>query len=357
MSPTTTTRPAIEPAVDAYLAAAMAGDRHKAVSIALDLLAEGEPPESIITHLLAGAQARIGEGWQTGTWSVAQEHRASAIAEAALQAVADTAMRAPGAIPEGSAGQAIVACSEGEWHVLPGRMASEILRLRGCEVSYIGPSIPADMLVEMFEFEPPPAVAVTCSMPLSLVGSWATVSALRELGMTVVCGGRGYGPDGIWAAAVGADYWGSTFEKGADALMAALARPRVKPRAPVGSDEIVSELNTLRRDGPAMVESAMAISLGAWPWLRDSGSAVRATRVDIMATMQAASSAALVADMDLLRDYVAWFESVLAVRELPVAFVATAFDLLLEVVPEELTMVRAALAEGLSYCGEAPMPR
>lgn len=350
-------RPALEPAIEAYLAAAMKGDRQTAVGIALDLLGEGEPPESIITHLLVGAQARIGEGWQTGTWSVAQEHRASAIAEAALQAVADAAMRAPGAIEEGSAGQAIVACSEGEWHVLPGRMASEILRLRGCEVSYIGPSIPADLLVEMFEFDPPPAVAVTCSMPLSLVGSWATVSALRELGMTVICGGRGYGPDGRWAQAVGADVWAPTFEDGADALMAALARPRVEPRPPMGSPDRTAELNLLRQEGPTMVESAMALSLAAWPWLRESGNAVRATRVDLLATLQAASSAALVADGTLVHEYVEWFESVLAARDLPVAFVATAFDLLLDVVPPDLTLVRAALMEGLATSSEAPMAR
>lgn len=347
----------IEPAIEAYLEAAMAGDRQTAVKIALDLLADGEPPESIITHLLATAQSRVGEGWQTGTWSVAQEHRASAIAEAALQAVSDTAMRTPGAVPEGSAGQAIVACSEGEWHVLPGRMASEILRLRGCEVSYIGPSIPADMLVEMFEFDPPSAVAVTCSMPLSLVGSWATISALRELGMTVICGGRGYGPGGVWAPAVGADLWAPTFEDGADALVAALTRPRPAPRPPMGSPEITAELTTLRRDGPTMVETAMTISLEAWPWLRESGNAVRATRTDLLATMQAAGSAALVADHTLLRDYVEWFESVLAARDLPVSFVATAFDLLLAVVPTELVLVRAALADGLGFCTEAPMPR
>ena len=357
MTPTKATRLSIEDAIEDYLAAASVGDRHRAVHVTMRLLADGEPPESIITHVLAGAQARIGEGWQNGTWSVAQEHRASAIAEAALQAVTDMAMRSPSAVPEGSAGQAVVACSEGEWHVLPGRMAAEILRLRGAEVSFIGPSIPADMLVEMLEFDPPAAVAVTCSMPMSLVGSWATASALRELGMYVVCGGRGYGVDGRWARAVGADHWAPTFEDGADALMAALSRSRPEPRPPMGSDEIAAELNGLRREGPAVVENAMSISLDAWPWLRESGTLVRATRTDLSATLQAAQSTALVDDPLLLAEFVEWFESVLAVRDLRVEFVASAFDLLLEVLPTSFPLVRAALMDGLAVCSESPMAR
>ena len=357
MSASATASGDLQVAIDAYLEAAMAGDRHGAVDVALTALANGEPPESVITHILAESQARIGQGWQSGQWSVAQEHRASAITEAALQAVSDTAMRTPGAIAEGSAGQAIVACSEGEWHVLPGRMASEILRLRGCEVSFIGPSIPADMLVEMFEFDPPAAVAVTCSMPISLMGSWATTSALRNLGMTVICGGRGFGPDGLWARQVGADVWAPTFEDGADALIEALGHPRPAPRPPVGDSDTLAEVQTLRRDSPSMVESAMTISLTAWPWLRESGNTVRATRADLESTLLAAGSATLVDDISLLTDYVDWFESVLAARNLPLEFVATAFDLLLAVVPESLPKLRSTLTLGIAACTQSPMQR
>jgi hypothetical protein len=192
---------------------------------------------------------------------------------------------------------------------------------------------------------------------MSLVGSWATASALREIGMYVLCGGRGYGVDGMWAAAVGADYWAPTFEDGADALMAALARPRPEPRPPMGSEEMAAELNGLRREGPAVVEKAISISFEAWPWLRESGAAVRATRTDLLSTLQAAQSAALVDDVLLLAEFVEWFETVLAVRDLPLSFVASAFDLLLEVVPTEFPLVRAALLDGADVCSEPPLAR
>ena len=79
-----------------------------------------------------------------------------------------------------------------------------VLRLRGTDVSFIGPSVPAAELAAFLGDDPPAAVAITCSMPMSLTGTWRTISALRALGMTIVCGGRGFGPDGRWGLALGA---------------------------------------------------------------------------------------------------------------------------------------------------------
>ncbi len=196
-----------------YLDAVHRGDRRGAIDVAMDLLERGIGPETIITDLLARSQVEIGRGWEEGKWSVALEHRASAITESALQAVTDTALRAPGAVVEGSSGRAVVACTEGEWHVLPGRMASEVLRLRGADVSFIGPSVPADELVAMLGDDAPAAVAITCSMPMSLTGTWRTINALRAVGMTIVCGGRGFGPHGAWGRALGADLWAPDFAR------------------------------------------------------------------------------------------------------------------------------------------------
>lgn len=81
--------------------------------------------------------------------------------------------------------------SHGEWHVLPARMITEVLRLRGVAVTSFGPSVPVDDLVASLESDPPGAVAVASAMPMSLVGTWHTISALRALGTTIVCGGAG----------------------------------------------------------------------------------------------------------------------------------------------------------------------
>lgn len=343
--------------LDAYLAAVLAGDRRSAINAALDTLEAGVPAETVITDLLARAQREIGVGWQEGRWSVAMEHRASSITESALQSVSDEAMRAPGALREGSRGHAVVACTEGEWHVLPGRMASEVLRLRGADVSFIGPSVPASELADMLGVDPPAAVAVTCSMPLSLTGSWRTISALRGLGMTVVCGGRGFGPEGRWGLAIGADLWAPDFVTGANMLLDALDADRPPPRPPVGGPEVTEELRIIARDREAFVESATAVALGAWPSLRESDAAVRATREDLDSTLKALSAAVVCSDGDIVTDFVAWFENVLANRSLPLAFCASAFDLLLGSLPEELPLTRQMARHGLDSCTVPPLGR
>lgn len=339
-----------------YLDAVHAGDRRSAVAVAMNLLDSGISPEEIITGLLAASQTAIGLGWQEGRWSVALEHRASAITEAVLQTLTDTAMRAPGAIPEGSRGRAVVACTEGEWHVLPGRMASEVLRLRGVDVSFIGPSVPAEELADFLGDDPPTAVAVTCSMPISLPGASRTIGALRGLGMYVLCGGLGFGPQGAWAGAAGADTWAPTFSAGADLLLELLPQTRPSPRLPIGPPEVTAELTLLRRDQATWVEAAVSLALAKWPHLAESDRAVRATREDLGSTLSAVGAATLTADSSLVEQYANWFELVMRAHRLPVWFVASAFELLLAVIPTEGPLLRAMAQAGLDACSPITAP-
>lgn len=352
----------VEPVdLDAYLAlyldAVRRGERRAAVDVAVGLLERGVDPERVITDLLAGAQREIGLGWQAGELSVSVEHRASAITESALSAVGDAAMRAPGAVVEGCLGRAIVACSEGEWHVLPGRMASEVLRVRGVDVSFIGPSVPAADLAAMLGDDPPSAVAITCSMPMSLMGSWTTISALRALGTTIIAGGRGFGPDGRWAATLGADLWAADFSAGADFLLGVADTSIREPRPPAGEPATTAEIGSLLLQFDTLVDSAMSAAVRYWPAFTHSASAMRATREDISTTLKVCGAATLTGDSAIVGDLVEWFESVLSARDLPLAFVSSAFELVLEVLPDELEQVRHMASLGLAACAQAPLPR
>lgn len=341
----------IEPDFTRYLAALHRGERRQAIEVAVDLLQRGLPAEQVVTHLLSRAQAEVGQGWQEGRWSVAMEHRASSITESALQAVVNSAISAPGAVKEGVRGRVVVACSEGEWHMLPGQMATEILRLRGADVSFIGPSVPADELAGFLGDDPPPAAAVACSMPMSLVGAWTSISALRAIGMTVVCAGRGFGADGRWGLSLGADHWAPDFSAGADILLSAVDSTPPARRDPVGTPgRVVAEIRTLRRDHATLVEQAAQAAFVRWPTIRGSDAAVRATREDLSATLRIIAAATLVDDPELVREYVAWFEAVLTGHGLRLAFVPSAFDLFLDVLPAELICARGMAAAGLDAC-------
>lgn len=339
----------------AYLEAVHRGDRRQAVDIAIALLQGGVSAERVVNEMLAPAQAEIGRGWEDGHWTVAMEHRASSITESALLALVSNAMSAPGAVKEGSRGRVVIACSEGEWHMLPAQMATEVLRLRGAEVTFIGPSVPADELAGFIGDDSPDAVAIACSMPMSLVGAWRSISALRALGMTVVCGGRGFGPDGRWGLAIGADHWAPDFIVGADIVLATVDRPSPGRREPVGTPQAVAEVRILRRENDTLVEAATQAAFVLWPTIRGSDAAMRATREDLAATLHTIAAATLVGDPDLVTGYVGWFEAVLTGHELPLAFVPSAFDLLLGVLPKELTLARDMATVGRESCAEQPL--
>ncbi|HYO17527.1 MAG TPA: B12-binding domain-containing protein [Dermatophilaceae bacterium] len=333
-----------------YLAAVHGGDRREAIDVTLALVQQGVSAERVITDLLSRAQTEIGLGWQEGRWSVATEHRASDITESALHAVVQSALNAPGAVREGSGGRVVVTCSESEWHVLPGRMAAGVLRLRGFDVTFIGPSVPADELSGFLDDDLPGAVALTCSMPMSLVGAWRSIGALRAIGLTIVCGGRGFGSDGRWGLALGADHWAPDFAAGADVLLSVLDDPAPAPREPVGAPERIAEVRILSRTHETLVEEATQAAWASCSAVPNSDAAMRETREDLAATLRVIAAATLVDDLSLVTDYVHWFEEVFAARELPRSFVSTSFEVLQGALPAELAYANKAARAGVGAC-------
>lgn len=175
-------------------------DQLAAVRLVTGLAAQGASPEALVLDVLAPAQREVGRRWEDGRWTVAQEHAATAATDTAL------GLLALDAEPAGDR-RALVACVEGEWHSLPARMAAEIMRVRGWDVTFLGPSLPADDLARYVEAQRPHVVGLSCSMPVSLKGAARSVEACRRSGVPVLAGGTGFGPAGRYAQRIGATGW------------------------------------------------------------------------------------------------------------------------------------------------------
>jgi methanogenic corrinoid protein MtbC1 len=335
---------------EAYLARLGEGDRAGAARLCLALVESGTPAEEIITGVLAPAQAEVGRGWQDARWSIAMEHRASVITESVLEEILTHERLRPDAPEDGSAGRVVVLCAEGEWHTLPARMAAAVLRLRGADVTFVGPSLPAHEIAGFLGENPPAVVAVACALPLNLTGAWHTIGAVRQVGAYVVAGGRGFGPHGRWAQAVGADAFGADFSSGADEILARIEGPPPLPRTHVGDPAAIDEAARLRRRRTPLAEAATERALGPDALDRLPDRVVAATREDLAATLSALESAVLIDDRALVREFVGWFEAVMAARSLPLSFVAQAFVSLLDVLPDSLHRTRAAARAGLESC-------
>lgn len=194
-----------EDPLEAYFAAVAAVDAAEATALVLELLDAGTAAQRITAEVLAPSQVRVGQLWQQGHWSVADEHAATAVTETALSALfaAVTRRRVTGS----DARHVVLACAEGEWHTLPARMAAMGLSAGDTRVSVLGPSLPSDQLGRRLAAGDVDLLALSCTLPTNLIGAARCVQAAHEAGVPVLVGGRALGGDDRRARALGADAW------------------------------------------------------------------------------------------------------------------------------------------------------
>lgn len=115
----------------------------------------------------------LGERWERGEVSVAQEHFASALLRGRLLGLA----RGWG---QGLGPTAILACAPGEQHDLGLISFGLALRAHGWRILYLGPDTPLDSLREATEAARPDAVVISAVDPETLAASRRGITALAR---------------------------------------------------------------------------------------------------------------------------------------------------------------------------------
>jgi methanogenic corrinoid protein MtbC1 len=182
---------------DRYLDVAGHVQVDEAVELCLHLLDEGMRPEDITLQVLQPAQHEVGQRWALGSWSVAQEHAASAVTDMALAALSAAVPARPQGDP------VMVACPQTEWHGLAARMVTQLLRWRGVAADHVGTLASDPALEELLTDRRPRALALSCTMTSALPGVARAVDVATRHGTAVLGGGLGFGPQGRYARAVG----------------------------------------------------------------------------------------------------------------------------------------------------------
>jgi methanogenic corrinoid protein MtbC1 len=171
--------------------------------IVMDLLESGAAPGKIIHEVLGPAQVRVGELWEQGVWSVADEHADPAVTETPLAALAAATTRRTTAQRH-----VVMAYAEGEWHTLPARMAASVVAAAGdVRVTMLGPSLPAEHLGRRLAAADVDLLALSCTLPTNLIGAARSIAAAHAAGVPVIAGGRAFGSTSRRAQALGADAW------------------------------------------------------------------------------------------------------------------------------------------------------
>ncbi|HET6964993.1 MAG TPA: cobalamin-dependent protein [Acidimicrobiales bacterium] len=293
-----------------YWRALSEGDSASAVGVALELHRGGMDVPEILEVLVAAAQVEVGRRWAANEWNVAQEHRATSVAEDVVAALAGQVEA-----PQGS-GTAVVSCVDGEWHSLPSRVVATVLRATGWKVHYLGASLPVAHLVQLLQDVGPDLTALSCSVPTALWRARAMVEASREAGVPVLVGGPGFGPAGRWGLRIGADGTAGTARQGA-ALVGSPGWPRfTDPAPPLESPDDTAGL--LRRRREVLVSSAVGRLVQRWPATRryDDHQMAR-TEEDMGHLVDFLAAALYVDDPRLYTDFVVWMDHVLVKRGVP----------------------------------------
>lgn len=277
-----------------YFRVLEACDVHGASDFVVDLLDRGTPVSRIVQEVLAPAQLRVGQLWESGAWSVADEHVATSVTEGALSALTYAAM------PRGvtPTRHVAVACAEGEWHSLPARMAALVAGATGeVRVTMLGPSLPVEHLHQRLAAGDVDLLAVSCTMPTNLIGAARCVAAAHDLGVPVVVGGRALGNGPGRARAIGADGWG------ADG--GAVGSPA--PERVGASRDIPAEVLWLDATDAAVVDLAYDRMMAAFPQLADlTPFQLARTREDLEWIVRHTAAAVLTDDASVVVELLDW---------------------------------------------------
>jgi methanogenic corrinoid protein MtbC1 len=297
-------------ALKSYEDAVASGDIAATTALVDEMLSTGAEPVAVLTDVIAAAQRAVGERWQRGEWTVAQEHAASAMAVAATNTVTRHVRRLPI-----TRGKVVVACSEREWHALPAMIIDCALRAHGWDTTLLGASTSLLRLDQHLQDLGPEAVAVSCSMLGALPASRRFIEASTAAGVPVVVGGSAFGTDGLRARALGATAWARDAQ-GAVAAMGGL--PAVVPPAPPLPPGSTGEQAALERDYRRLI----ATLRGQWSVTAHVSAAGEAPRADVMTAaedvleqaLHAVSAALLTSDPRPVAETFAWIADLMETR-------------------------------------------
>jgi DNA-binding transcriptional MerR regulator/methylmalonyl-CoA mutase cobalamin-binding subunit len=141
---------------------------------ALDRLLAALTLDGVLRDVVVPYLHELGERWERGQASVAQEHFASNLLRGRLMALARSWDR-------GSGPRALLACAEGDLHDLPLLGFGLVLREHGWRISYLGADTPVASVVQAARTLAPDAVVVsgTVSGALDVIAT-----RLREVALT-----------------------------------------------------------------------------------------------------------------------------------------------------------------------------
>ena len=173
----------------AYADALLSADEAAAEIAIREAMDAGLDTARIDDEIIAPALWRIGDLWERGEISVADEHIATEISirVLALQREAQRVAQTRGEH------RIVLAAPAGEQHIVALRMVDNLLRNAGYDVAMLGSDVPGEDLITLMDRRPPAVICLTSTMAGPAGEMLATIDALQRRwpAIGVVIGGGG----------------------------------------------------------------------------------------------------------------------------------------------------------------------
>ena len=188
-----------------YLEAVLSGSRREAFGV-VDLARQaGLGIRALYLDVFQPAMREVGRLWQENRITVADEHLATAITQAAMARLYEELFHAspePGPL-------LVAACADQERHELGLRMICDVLEMEGWDTVFLGASVPVEDLVRMVRARRPQVVALSASIAPHVARVREAIRAIREAephgAPLIAVGGRAFADDPALAERLGAD--------------------------------------------------------------------------------------------------------------------------------------------------------
>ena len=204
----------------------VAGDEPGVWALVEAALASGAEPAGIHVDLLAPALRSIGDHWASGELSVADEHRASVVAQRIVSRLGPMFARRGR-----RRGTVVLGAPPGDLHSLPSAMVADELRAARFEVVDLGANTPAESFAGAArDAVRLVAVLVGASVPDKAIAD--VIGAVRGVapGVPVLVGGAAVAGEEA-AVALGADGWSGLDARHAVAVVERLVERRPATRS------------------------------------------------------------------------------------------------------------------------------
>jgi hypothetical protein len=187
--------------------------------------------------------------------------------------------------------------------------------------------VPAAHLVSYLHRHDPRAVALACARPMRLPQAARMIDACRRTDVPIMVGGRGFGPDGRWAAKLGVP-WAADASAAAALLADDRALDATLTDDPVAgpTDDEYAGLIAARAD---LIAACVAHLESVTPQMRAYSRAQRdATLADLGHIVDTLAASVYIDDPALFADFLDWLGEVLSSRRVPLHTVDATLDVL-----------------------------